>query len=213
MKTFIDKDPLVKEILREKLLLSKKESLLQRKLMKKVEKLISGRVATAIAAHTWVTFDDFYSDRSPEDFRYSLFFKVYDEEKDNPLSQIILPGLNGRKAGPRGIVAKVSSYKKSMMPRLFKVNPEIKNWRDLYRVCDDWDIHLIKWNGVFLSVGERSLRVISNDGLDSVFSAVKELGISLNMKSALSEIEELEVYLDRKKKLMSELSNKMLFSV
>jgi len=211
LKTFIDKDPLVKELLRESLLLSKKERLLQRKLMKKVEKLISGRITTAIAAHTWVTFDDFYSDRSPEDFRYSLFFKVYDEEKD--YGQIALPGLNGHKRRPSGIPTKASAYKKSMMPRLFKVNPEIKNWRDLSRVCDHWDIHLIKWNGVFLSVGERSLRVISNDGLDAVFSAVKELGIPLNMKSTLSEVEELEAYLDRKKKLMSELSSRMLFSV
>ncbi len=214
MKTFIEKDPIVRELLKEKQILSKKENILQRKLVKKVEKLLSTRVPVAISSQKWIVSDDFYSDHSPEDFKYSLFFKIYDEEKDNVCSPISLPGLNGHNLrSKKAKAAKLSSYKKSMMIPLSRINPEIKTWRDLSRVCEHWDIHLIKWNDVFISIGERSFRIISNDGLDGVFSAAKELGITLNMRSSISEIEALELYLEKKKKLMSDLSSKMLFSV
>lgn len=218
MNTFIEKDSAIKAMIKEENLLLKKRNALQKKIVKRVEKLISTRIPTAISAHNWVISDDPYSDFSSDKSKYSLSFRIYDEEKDDVCSGIKLPGIPlssiSLKKKALGVSnGKASKYKKNMISYLPKINPEIKNWRDISRICEHWDIHLIKLNKNFISIGDRSFRIISNDGLDSVFLAAKDLGITLNMRSSLSEIEGLESYLEKKKKLMSDLSSKMLFSV
>ena len=215
MNTFIEKDPAVKAMIKEQMVLENKQRVLQKKMLKKVEKLISTRILTAISSHKWVIYDDPYSESSLDKVRYSLGFSIYDEEKD-VCSQIKLPGIPSLNKSSKSLgssISKASKYKKSMIYPSLKINYEIKNWRDLSRVCEHWDIQLIKWKDVFISIQDRSFRVISNDGIDSVFSAAKKLDIALNMKHSFSQIEEIECYLEKKKKLMSELSSKMLFSV
>lgn len=216
MNTFVEKDPIVKALLKEERLLHKKRNSLNRKMIKRVEKLLSSRIPDIISSHRWVISEDFYSSNTREEFKYSLCFRIFDEEKEDVCSSIKLPGLPAHNLRPRKVGAsKVSPYKKAMKSpfSISKINSEIKTWRDLSRVCEHWDIHLIKFKNDFLSVGERSFRLISNDGLDAVFTLARDLGMSLDMRSCLAEIQDLEFLLERKKKLMSELSSKMLFSV
>ena len=220
MKTFIDKDPAVKILSKEIRDIDKKRRSLEKKMEKKVEKLISSRIKPVLSSYKWVASDDFYvQDEHREKNSFSLAFRLYEETSDvcsslNSSGLIKQKSLSGKPAN--AFPSKVASkYKKSMLKPygLRIVNPEIKTFYDLFRVMERWDLFSIAWNGVFISIGESSFKIFSPKGMDAVFKGIKDLGITLDMKSHLSEVEKIEIYLLKRKELISELSSKMLFGL
>jgi hypothetical protein len=209
LKTFIEKDPNVKVLLKDLRSLDRKRRIIENKMNRRVVKLISSRIKPVLSSHKWVIGDDFYT-REDDSYKssFSLAFRLYSDPSD-----VCSPGL------PRIPAAKLAPnkarYKKTMMKPhpLRKINPEIKSFNDLSRVMEHWDIFSIPWNGVFISFGECSFKIFSAKGMDEVFRAAKDLGITLDMKSALSEIEDIETFLLKKKELISDLSSKMLFNI
>ncbi len=211
MRTFIEKDPAVKVLSKELRDLEKKRRLLERKIEKKVEKLISSRIKPVLSNYKWTVGEDFYvQDENNIKNSFSLAFKMHAESED--VCSTLNTSLLKR---PQGVPAKLSKYKKTMLKpyALRKVNPEIKTFYDLSRVMERWDLFSIAWNGVFISIGESSFKIFSPKGMDAVFKGVKDLGITLDMKSHLSEVEKIEIYLLKRKELISELSSKMLFGL
>ncbi len=214
MNDLISKDAKIEELIKQRYMLERQLGNIRRKISLRIEKIIASKLKTALAAHKWRVAHaqgDFYenSDRISKE----LWFEIV-EEGIRGGNSIILHKTFAAKSLATPLKNKYGLNKKTKKLNRSRATISIKNFRDIYSLCERWDTDSIKYGNVFISFTYNRMRISSAlDNIDDIYAAVKKLEIPIDLSAQISDIEKFESDLKKRKELMHDLSSRSLFAI
>jgi hypothetical protein len=103
--------------------------------------------------------------------------------------------------------------KRASKPFSYKLwDKQIKNYRDFYNLCSDFDMHRFVIDNCLVKIEYESVKICA-ENCDSIFAFIRKNKMSISLNSFIKNIEENEYFLKKKKELFRDLSASMLFDV
>jgi len=103
--------------------------------------------------------------------------------------------------------------KRASKPFSYKLwDKQIKNYRDFYNLCSDFDMHRFVIDNCLVKIEYESVKICA-ENCDSIFAFIRKNKISISLNSFIRNIEENEYFIKKKRELLKDLSASMLFDV
>ena len=110
----------------------------------------------------------------------------------------------------KSVLFKKKRASKSFSYKLW--DKQIKNYRDFYNLCSDFDMHRFVVDNCLVKIEYESVKICA-ENCDSIFAFIRKNKMSISLNSFIRNIEENEYFLKKKKELFRDLSASMLFDV
>lgn len=198
----------------------------QNQLNRMMIKNIVSKIPYLLASNKW-KIEDFYIAVPSDDCEEKLDSNYFEEKvvlnisTEIDSSKLSVPNIQAAIAIPlnkkhrktpltkTGLLKK----KKSLRPVSYKLwDKKIKNYRDFYNLCSDFDMHRFVVDDCLVKIEYESVKICA-ENCDSIFAFIRKNKLSISLNSFIKNIEENEYFLKKKKELFKDLSASMLFEV